>query len=526
MSVMGAPLSTDRSYNLRYAAAIIALALSMVGGALILYYLIDLLLIFFLGVIVATALQPAHLCLARWGIPKGLAVLFIYFHFLLIIVLLGLFVGPTLFEQISAFVASVPLQYEQFVADSRNSSNTFLQQLGSQLPSFSTIMHQLSTRTPTFVTNLWHFATSTVNFFVYFIVVLAIGFYWTMEVPRWERVVVSFVPTTRRQQVLEMWHEIEYKLGGFIRGQGLAMVTIGIASGAGYWLIGLPNVLVLAVLAGLLEAIPIIGPIFGVVPAVLVALPLGISSILLVLGFAALLQLFESNVLFPRIMNKTVGISSLLSLFAVLAFGSLYGVLGALVAIPLTVILHVLLEHFLVHPDPLPENTLTRIRPLEALRVRLEGMRQRLRERLRDRESRLQSGDRTQTGEQVADRVDQDLEKVVERADAIVTTAQQDDISTDEQQRVVSELERTVHTLEQSVAQVEVAIPAPTKQDEVPRQTPLPLPQTNTTVLQRVTQQAEAVVTSAEETLSEVQQNPEGSQTAPVQPKRTASEKD
>lgn len=376
-----------------------------------------------------------------------------------------------------------------------------------------------------FVTNLLQFVTSAASFFVYFVVVLAIGFYWTIEVPRWERVVLSLAPTTQRQQILEMWHEIEYKLGGFIRGQGLAMLVIGAASGVGYWLIGLPNVLVLGVLAGLLEAIPIIGPILGVVPAVLVALPLGLSSVLLVLGFAAGLQLFENNILFPRIMSKTVGISSLMSLFAVLAFGSLYGVLGALIAIPVTVVFQVLLERLIVNPEPLPQDTLVRIHPLEAIRVRLEGVRQRLRERLRDRDSRLQAGSPIRTADQVADRVDQELEKAVERAGAIVTTAQQDTdaFTADEQRVVVSELERTAHTLERSVAQVEAILPAPASQEESRGQAP---PPANAADLHHVTQQVEAVVASAEQTLGDVRQSHEVPPATPVKTRRAAPEKE
>ena len=441
---MNEPLPSNRPYDFSSAAALIALALAMFGGALVLYYLLDLLFIFFLGVVVAAALQPTHLWLARWGVPKGLAILSIYFLFLLTIALLGLFVGPALFDQISTFAASLPEQYEQFVLSLQSSSHTFLQQIGFRLPSFSTITQQLSARMPAFVPNLLQFVTSAAGFFTYFVVVLAIGFYWTMEAPHWERVVVSLAPTTRREQILAMWHEIEYKLGGFIRGQGLAMLVIGSASGVGYWLIGLPNVLVLAVLAGLLEAVPMIGPILGLAPAVFVALPLGVSSVLLVLGFATLLQLFENNVLMPRIMSKTVGISSLMSLFAIFAFGTLYGVLGAFIAIPLTVVLQVLLERIFIHPEPLPQDPRVRIHPLEAVRVRIEAVRQRLRERLRDRDGRLQTSGRARTAEQVADRVDQQLEQAVERVGAIVATAQQDTaaVPTDQQQLVVSELER------------------------------------------------------------------------------------
>src|SRR5262249_6101579 len=177
--VMSDPSATGRPYELSHVAALITLALAMLGGALLLYYLLDLLLILFLGIVVATALQPAHLRLARWGVPKGLAVLLIYFFFLLTIAIFCLFIGPVLFEQINTFVTSLPQQYEQCIANLQSSSNSFLQLIGFRLPSFGTITQQLSTRTPAFVGNMLQFMTSAASFFVSFVAVLAIGFYWT-----------------------------------------------------------------------------------------------------------------------------------------------------------------------------------------------------------------------------------------------------------------------------------------------------------------------------------------------------------
>jgi predicted PurR-regulated permease PerM len=483
----------------------------MLGGALLLYYLLDLLLILFLGIVVATALQPAHVRLSRWGVPKGLAVLLIYFFFLLIIAMFCLFVGPILFEEISTFVAGLPQQYAQFITNLQSSSNTFLQLIGARLPSFSVITQQLSTSMPAFVGNMLQFMTSAVSFFTAFVMVLATGFYWTMEVLRWERVVVSLAPTTRREQILDTWHEIEEKLGGFIRGQGLAMLTIGAAFTGGYWLIGLPNELVLWGLAGLLEAIPIVGPILGVVPAIFVAIPLGWNSVLLVVGFATLLQLFESNVLIPRIMSKTVGISSLVGLFAVLAFGTLYGVLGAFIAIPLTVVLQVLLERIFVNPEPLSEDTLIRIHPLEVSRVNLEALRQRLRERLRDRSTRLQTNGSPRTADQVVDQVEQKLESAVERVEAIITTLQQDTptLTTSRQPSIVSEVERATHALEQSIAQVESLFPVLKSEEKLHEQTPPSI--TLEAELQQVIQHVEASVASLEQILSEIQPKPEAS---------------
>ena len=287
------------------------------------------------------------------------------------------------------------------------------------------------------------------------------------------------------------------------------MLSIRVASALGYWLIGLPNVPVVAVLAGLLEVLPIIGPALGVVPALLTALPLGLSSVLLVIGFATLLQLFESNVLIPHIMSKTVGISSLVGLFAVLALGTLHGVLGAFIGIPIIVVLQVLLEHLLFNPEPLSQDTLVPLHPLEALQARLESVRQQLRERFRDRSERLQTDNPARTAEQVADQVDLELEKAVERAESIVSTAQQaaTTITVDEQQLIMADLEQTAQTLEQSIVQVENVLPTAKGEEDLPkRKRSAAVPADD---LQLVAPQVKAAVAAAENTLREVQKKPE-----------------
>ena len=198
--------------------------------------------------------------------------------------------------------------------------------LGQRLPPFERLTQDLTELAPQLYQSVLGVTTSIVKVSAYFVTVLAIGFYWTMELPRFERLLLSLLAVERRPHALSVWHEIESKLGGFMRGQGLAMLSIGAASALGYALIGLPNVLVLGVLAGLLEAVPMIGPVLGVVPAVLVALPLGPRTVIFVIGLAVLLQLIENNVLIPRIMHRTVGVNALVGLLAVLAFGTLYGI--------------------------------------------------------------------------------------------------------------------------------------------------------------------------------------------------------
>ena len=289
---------------------------------------------------------------------------------------------------------------------------------------------------------------------------LVVGFYWTMEVPRLERLLLSFFPVARRPQVLSIWHEIEFKLGAFIRGQGLAMLAIGVASGLGYFLIGLPNVLVLAVLAGLLEAVPLIGPILAAVPAILVALPLGLTTVLLVIGFSALLQFVENNWLIPRLMSHAVGVSALVALVAVLAFGTLYGVVGVFIAIPLAAVLQVLLDRMVINVEPVPEASGVTAAPLAGLRARVQALRQQMRARLRERDTRM--GIDAQTPDHVVDAADQYIEQAVERVEQMMTAAQDTAGPLDAEGRatIVEGLQEATQSIEQAVDRVDTLMTA------------------------------------------------------------------
>jgi hypothetical protein len=227
----------------------------------------------------------------------------------------------------------------------------------------------------------------------------------------------------QRPRALNVWHEIESKLGGYIRGQGLAMLSIGAASAAGYALIGLPNAMALGVLAGLFEAVPLIGPTLAFVPAVIIALPLGGQTVLLVIGFAVLLQLIENNVLIPRIMHQAVGVSALLNLLAVLAFGTLYGIVGILVAIPMTAVFQVLLATLVFDAEAVAEPQGPVETPWIDLRARVRAVRQQARIRLRARESRM--GIDPATADHVGDAVDQGIEMAVARMEKVIVMAEE-----------------------------------------------------------------------------------------------------
>ncbi len=445
------------SIDLRRVAAATAVAIGTVAMAALVYLLLDIFLLLFLGIVVAATLQPWHVRLCRWGIPKGLAVLLIYLLLFSGLVLIALVVGPVLIEQLKTFAAEVPGTYASMRSNLRASATAPFHLIGQRLPPFESLTQTLTDVAPQLFQGAVGVTTSVIKLLAYSVTVLAVGFYWTMEVPRFERLLLSLLAVERRPRVLNIWHDIESKLGGFMRGQGLAMLAIGAASAIGYALIGLPNVLALGVLAGVFEAVPLIGPVLAVVPAVLIALPLGLHTVLLVIGLGVVLQVTENNVLIPRIMYRAVGVSALVGLLAVLAFGTLYGVLGILIAIPMAAVIQVLLESVLVSAEPAGEPQRLVGSQWAGLRTRVRALGQQARVRLRARKSRM--GIDPGTADHVVDAVDQQIEEVVARVEKIMSVAEQntEPMAAEERAAIVEKLHGATEGIEHAVERVDTS---------------------------------------------------------------------
>lgn len=409
----------SRTVDLRSIAAATAVVVATVAVAALVYRLIDVFLLLFIGIAVAAALQPSHVRLCGWGVPKGLAVLLIYLVFSIGFVLIALIVGPVLIEQIRAFAGDVPATYASVRLRLQTTATGPFRSIAHRLPTFERSTEGLIA-VPDLYRGVVGFTTTVVQLFAYVVTLFAVAFYWTMELPRFERLTLSLFPVGRRAHVLNVWHEIESRLGAYLRAQGLAMLSIGVASAIGYAVIGLPNVLALGFLAGLLEAVPLIGPTLACGPALLGALPLGFNTVLMVIGLSVVLQVIENNVLIPRIMHRAVGMSALVGIFAVLAFGTLYGLLGVLIAIPMAAVIQVLLESVAVDAAPTAPASETPT-PWASLRARIRTLRQQGRARLRARDSRM--GIDPATADHVADALDEQIEKAGVQVERIISVA-------------------------------------------------------------------------------------------------------
>ena len=159
---------------------------------------------------------------------------------------------------------------------------------------------------------------------------------------------IKLIPSGKRALVAEAMLDSERALRLWLRGQLIAMVLVGLLTGGGLWLLGMPSAAVLGLLAALLEFIPFAGPVLAAIPAVLLALAVSPDLALWVVLLYVLVQQIEGNILQPLIQQYAVDLPGVVLLFALIAFGALFGVLGVILAAPLAVVTYVLVKRLYV----------------------------------------------------------------------------------------------------------------------------------------------------------------------------------
>jgi predicted PurR-regulated permease PerM len=185
---------------------------------------------------------------------------------------------------------------------------------------------------------------------------LTLVFFWLVEHARLQRYLLAYIPLDGRAGAREAWNEIETRLGLWVRGQLILMGAMGLATGVAYTLLGLPGALLLGLIAALTEAIPIVGPLLGAIPAVLVAATVSPQLAIVVGGVYIVLQLVEGSVLVPLVMRNTIGISPLLVLLSLLVGGAAGGLVGAFLAVPVAASIEIVVSRLQAREVPVAED--------------------------------------------------------------------------------------------------------------------------------------------------------------------------
>jgi predicted PurR-regulated permease PerM len=309
----------------------------------------------FTAMVISTAIAPPVDWLRRRGLPVGAGVVLIYLLLIAGVAGVGLLVIPLLTVQGSHIVAAFTDLYARFVSYLEASPSYLLHRLLSELPQTLTLGGPPSADQPATLNallgSLAYLGLVGDGLFA-LISVMLLAFYWTLERERVLRWLLLLLPVDSRDQARELVSASEQKVGGYIRGVALLSLIVGGMAFVAYLVMGLPFALLLAVLAGLLEAVPVVGPALGTIPALIIALAVAPDKILWVILTHTVIQLLENYVLAPRVMRHTVGVNPVVTLLALLAFGSLLGLPGALMAIPIAAVVQLLLDHYVLRPEP------------------------------------------------------------------------------------------------------------------------------------------------------------------------------
>jgi predicted PurR-regulated permease PerM len=286
---------------------------------------------FVLGIAIAAALDPPVYWLSRW-IPRGVAVVLVYVLLFAFFGLLGWMVFPAFVEQVQAFADYIPGQL------------TNLQRMLDEQGVFddSMLADPLLTGLTGVGSWLLTLPLAIVDSVVNFVVVLFLSLYALLAAPSVQRFAISFMPAGQRANSEQVLENMSNAMGGYVRGVAIGGVLVATITYAALTLMGVNYPLLLAVLAGILEIIPILGPFISGTVIILVAFLQSPELALLALVFVLILQQIEGNILTPNIMSRQAKISPMLSLLAIVAGHVVGGLLGVLVAIPLVAAFSVL----------------------------------------------------------------------------------------------------------------------------------------------------------------------------------------
>jgi len=319
----------------------------------LLYRFNQVVFILFISIVMGTVFRPAVAWLHRRGLPRIAGVILVYLLLLALLISFVLLLFPLIVEQGTTIAAAVPGYYQSLREWMVNYPNQMIVRLSeflpATLPGLEPVQQTVQQMLASAGQALGYMASAAKAIFMA-IVILLLAFHWTLDGPRTIQSLLLLVPKGQRESISELISAMETKVGFYIAGQGVLCLAIGIMALVAYLIIGLPNALVLALVAGVLEAVPMIGPLLGAIPAAVIALSIAPSKLVWVIVATLVIQQMENSVLVPRVMRKAVGVNPFVSLLAIFAFSSLFGIAGALMAIPLAAIIQLLLDRFVFHP--------------------------------------------------------------------------------------------------------------------------------------------------------------------------------
>jgi len=296
-----------------------------------LYFIKDIILQFFVALLVMTILNPLVVRLSKFKIPRAVSILVAYILTLGIIGVALAGIIPPLVDQTTTFVNNLP-EYIENLAVPNIIVEPVINQLFSAL---GELPAQAAKATISVFSNL-----------INVLLVLIFAFYLLMSRSKQDEQLDVFFGKERGKKIAKIVDALEIKLGGWARGQLILMLLVGFITYVGLRLLGIPYVLPLAILAGLLEIVPYFGPIIAAIPAVIIGFSISPLIGIATTALAFLIQQLENYLIVPKIMEKSVGVSPIIILLALTIGFKIAGAMGALISVPVFITLQVFVKEY------------------------------------------------------------------------------------------------------------------------------------------------------------------------------------
>jgi predicted PurR-regulated permease PerM len=328
--------------------SLILWAISMVFLAVVIFwcaYLVrGVLLLIYCSILLAIGFSPIVRLIERQTLipigsarfPRWLAILILYLAIIGVLTLIGFLVVPPLVHQAQSLWVALPGMFDR--------AQEFLINKG-WMSQHLTLREAVAKTPGTSGDAAGAIAGAVVNVVggIFGIVtILILTFYLLVESASLRDTFLRLFPKGTRRRAHEAGREVTIKVSAWLGGQLLLGTIIGASSAIGLWALGVPFFYVLALLSGIGELIPVVGPFLSAIPAIAVAATVSLDKVIFVAIFFIIQQQFENHLLVPRIMSKQVGVSAVTVIIALLIGGSLLGILGALLAVPTVAILQVI----------------------------------------------------------------------------------------------------------------------------------------------------------------------------------------
>jgi len=322
---MSKPEKIEISHRTIIFTVIFILALSL------LYFIREIIFQLFVALILMAILNPFVTKLERFHIPRAMSVIFAYLIFIFLVTVSILGILPPLVEQTTNFANIAPT-----LIDGISGSIPYGDQvLGGVVQQLSSLPSTIAKQTISIFSN-----------FASIVMMLIIAFYLLLSRNRIDHQINEYFGDQNGKEIKRVLGMIEARLGGWVTGQITLMFLVGFSTYVGLLLLGIPFALPLAIIAGLLEVVPYIGPILSMFPIAIIGF--GVSP---VIGFAAialcfLVQQIENYLFVPKVMERSAGVSPIVTLLALAIGLKLAGFLGILVSIPVVIVLQILVKEY------------------------------------------------------------------------------------------------------------------------------------------------------------------------------------